>query len=536
MKRIFSILLCLALTLSVTACKPDNITDPVEIIDPNEQTSEETLSDKTPKPDEQESTEKQETEVETETPDVNAEEQTDKPESESEAGADADTKPEEGKEDTEAEPEDGKEDTDAEPEEGKEEPSSETGDDPSTAPVVNPLAGDAFVPSTEVAGTLAASGMIKPGAAVSALKNRTISLYTTDQYAFSYLDKNGKPVSEWDWMDRLAKENGFLLKHQVKNANVSIKAQRVALFSGQKLSLVQITADELGNGMTLAASAANLLDPAIQSFGISKSILEKSDYKLFAPIGNIESLWYDAAAMPEGTDPYALSVEKKWTVEQFKNLCNGTQNMQALKMENLLPWATLSGRSPLTLLDGKLDSNINAGVTRNVWDELKEMNMTALMTPPIVEEGEEPAAPLFTYTDAPTVAEGQTFHYAPLPALKEGESGTATYSGTFFALPKYEQDTEALRAALTFAELWCNRYTEARAAALQTLGIKGADYQIYCDFAESQGVLILYTPEIQKTAEAYLSGLTDPTVDMAAAYDAIKPTIDGLIAARNLYY
>ncbi len=514
MKRIFSILLCLALMLSVTACKPDNITDPVEIIDPNDQTSEETLSNGDPKPEEQESTEKEElkedTKAEAETPDASTGEQTDKPENAPEAGAD----------------------TDAKPEEDEEEPNEA----PSADPVVNPLADDAFVPSTEVASALVASGMIKPGAAVSALKNRTISLYTTDQYAFTYLDKNGKPVSEWEWMDRLAKENGFLLKRQVKNADISIKAQRAALFSGQKLSLVQITANELGNGMTLAASAADLLDTAIQSFGVSKSVLEKSDYKLFAPVGNIESLWYDAAAMPEGTDPHAMSIEKKWTVEQFNTLCKGAQNMQALKMETLLPWATLSGRSPLTLLNGKLDSNINAGVTRNVWDELKKLDMAALMTPPTAAEGEEPAAPLFTYTDTPTVAEGQTLHYAPLPALKAGENGTATYSGTFFALPKYEQDTEALRAALTFAELWCNRYTEARAAALITMGIKGADYQAYCNFAESQGVLILYTPEIQKTAEAYLSGLTDPTVDMTAAYDAIKPTIDGLIAVRNLYY
>lgn len=516
MKRIFSILLCLALVLSVTACKPDNITYPVEIIDPNDQPSEKAPSGKeeqqdpseAPKPDEQEGAEKED--PKTEAPAADGKEQTEN--AESKPKADANTV------------------------EDQKEPDPKPTEAPSAAPIVNPLADEAFVPSTEVAGALTPSGMIKPGAAVSALKNRTISLYTADQHAFTYLDKNGKPVNEWEWMEHLAKENGFLLKRQVKNADVSIKAQRVALFSGQKLSLVQITARELGNGMTLAASAANLLDPAIQSFGISKSILAKSDYKLFAPVGNIESLWYDAAAMPEGTDPNALSVEKKWTVEQFKNLSKGAQKAQALKMENLLPWATLSGRSPLTLLDGKLDSNINAGVTRTVWDELKKLDMAALTASPAVAEGEQSVAPLFTYTDTPAVAEGQTLRYAPLPTLKEGESGTATYSGTFLALPKYEQDAEALRAALTFAELWCNRYTEVRAAALQTLGIKGADYQAYCNFAESQGVLILYTPEIQKTAETYLSGLVDPTVDMPAAYDAIKPTIDGLIAARNLYY
>ncbi len=522
MKRIFSILLCLALALSVTACKPDNITYPVEIIDPNEQPSETPPSGKEeqpeqneePKQDEQESSEEEEPkdqpEAENEVPAANGEEQIKEPESTPEADAESN----------------------AEPEVEKEEPS----DDPLEIPAVNPLAEDTFRPSTEVSGTLSASGMIKPGAAVSALKNRTISLYTTDQYAFTYLDKDGKPVIEWEWMDRLAKENGFLLKRQVKNADILIKAQRVALFSGQKLSLVQIAANELGNGMTLAASAADLLNKEASTFGISKAVLEQSDYKLFAPVGNVETLWYDAAAMPETPHPKSKNNDKTWTIESFKWFCENTISTHRLKMNDLLPWATLSGRSPLTLLDGKLDSNINAGVTRNVWDELKKLDMAALMAPPTVAEGEEPAAPLFTYTDTPAVAEGQTLHYAPLPALKEGEIGTVTFTGAFLALPKYEEDTEALRAALTFAELWCNRYTEARAATLQTLGIKGADYQAYCNFAESQGVLILYTPEIQKTAEPYLSGLTDPTVDMPAAYEAIKPTIDGLIAARNLYY
>ena len=49
-------------------------------------------------------------------------------------------------------------------------------------------------------------------------------------------------------------------------------------------------------------------------------------------------------------------------------------------------------------------------------------------------------------------------------------------------------------------------------------------------------MLILYTPEIQKAAEGYLAGLTDPAVDMDAAYEEVKATVEGLIAARNLYY
>ncbi len=516
MKRIFSILLCLMLMFSITACKPDNITYPSDITDPNETVQGD--------PDQTEPSDEQETAGE-ETPDDETTEETpetpeDQPVNNEEAIGEETDEPE-------------KTPADEADEETAEEATEETAEE---TPVTNPLAAEDFTPSAAVAGSLPTSGIIKPGAAVSALKNRTITLYTADeQPAFSYTDENGKAVSEWAWMEKLANENGFMLKYQIKNSAVSLKSQRVALFAGQKLSLVQIAQSELGNGMTLAASAAELLNLETASYGISKAVLQQSNHKLFAPVGNIESLWYDPAALPEGTDLKAMTQENKWTVEQFKTICDGSQAARRLEMNALLPWATLGGRSPLTLLEGKLDSNLHAAVTQEAWTAVKALDLNALQLPKGSTEQPETGA-LFTYTNAPTAAEGQTLQYAPLPALQEGTAGTVTFAGTFLALPKYETDTEALRAALTFAELWCNRYTETRAATLQTLGIKGADYQAYCDLAETRGMLILYAPELQKAAEPYLSGLTDPAVDMDAAYKDITPAIEGLLAARNLYY
>lgn len=504
MKRILALLLCLVMALSITACKPDNIKYPVEITDPQQQDQVEN----TPETD-QEAANQPESE---ETPSENEEQENTKPE-------------EEPKEE---------EETPEEPQ--KEEEAEDESEEEAPAAPQSPLAEETFVPSREVAGTLPLSGIIKPGDAVSALKNRTITLYTADsQPAFQYIDKNNKPVTEWEWMDQLAKENGFLLKRQVKSNAVSLKAQRVALFSGQKLSLIQMVASELGNGMTLAASAEQFLNKETPTFGISKAVLEQSNYKLFAPVGNVESFWYDPTALPENTDLQALNTEKKWTVQQFKDLCEGSEAAQRLKMADPLPWATLSGRSPLTLLDGKLDSNLNAAVTREVWTKVKELDLNALNLPrEKAEETEETT--LFAYTATPTPAEGKTLNYLPLPALKEETAGTVTFTGTFLALPKYEEDAETLRAALTFAELWCNRYAEVRAGFMQSLGIKGADYQAYCHMAETQGVLILDVPEIRKTAETYLSGLTDPAIDMTSAYEEIRNRINGLIAARNLYY
>ncbi len=519
MKRILALLLCLAMAFSVTACKPDNIKYPVEIIDPSEQGAET----------------EQETGNQPETKEEPAEETEEKLPEESEPAED---QPETKEETEEKQPEESEKTEEEQPEEPAEEEKEEEEQPKETVPTApqNPLAIEGFTPSMEIAGTLNPSGMIKPGTTVSALKNRTITIYTADdQTAFEYTDKNNKRINEWEWMDQLAKENGFLLKRHVKSNAVSLKAQRVALFSGQKLSLIQMLASELGNGLTLATSAEQLIEKDVSSFGISKAVLEQSDYKLFAPVGNIESLWYDPSALPEETDLQALNAEKKWTVEAFKTLCEGSQSAQRLNMADPLPWATLSGRSPLTLAKGKLDSNLNAGVTREVWTAIKELDLNTLQLPRTTEEMQEETT-LFTYTAAPAPAEGKTVQYLPLPSLKEETAGTVTFTGTFLALPKYEEDQESLRAALTFAELWCNRYTEVRAGFLQTLGIKGEDYQAYCDFAETQGVLILDAPELRETAEPYLAGLTDSTIDMNAAYEKIRNRLNGLIAARNLYY
>lgn len=520
MKRFLAVLLILAMIFSTTACKPDNITYPVEIQDPTAASGEETP--------EQDATEEQIDETEQEPSEEQAEdpEQAEEPEqTDGEETAEEQTEEEAPADELAADAETAATDGEPQAEEAEETPDT------------NPLAAADFVPANGTASTLPVSGMIKPGAAVSALKNRTITLYTADdQPAFSYTDENGKTVSEWQWMENLAAENGFILKYSVKNSNISLKAQRVALYAGKKLSLVQMGAGELGDGMTLAASAADFLDTAIRSFGISKRVLELSDHKLFAPVGNVETLWYDPILMPEGADPQTLSASNQWTVEQFKTACAATpEKAAALQIESILPWATLSGRSPLTLLEGKLDSNLNAGVTRNVWSALRTLELKNLQTS-TPAEGETPALPLFRFATTPEMAEGETLTYAPLPAMQAETAGSVIYSGTFFALPKYETDKDSVHAALTFAELWCNRYTETRAATLKTFGISGAAYQQYCDMAENQGYLILRSPEIEETVAPYLAGVSDPAIDMATIYNDIKDKLLALIAARNLYY
>lgn len=528
MKRIFSVLLCLALMFSITACKPDNITYPTEIVDPdaeqtqNNQAVEETTPAEDPAT--QENTPVEET-PEADTPQVTD----DNPE-------EAPAEPE-----TTGETQETANETSAEEQVNDPEPAEQTtADGEETKQTTNPLAAEAFKPTTGAMPTLTTSGLIKPSVAVSALKNRTITLYTAgDQPAFSYVDENGATVNEWEWMTKIAAENGFMMKYSVKSSSISVKAQRIALYAGKKLSLLQFGAQDLAAGMTLAASAAAHLDTAAQSYGISKAVLTQSDYKLFSPVGNAESLWYNTALMPEGTDPQTLSQANSWTVEQFKTVCDAAAEKKALPliMEKNLVWATLSGKSPLTMLDGKLDSNINARATREVWSAVKELDLTALTT----AEGSNDltlknGTAAFEYTATPETAEGIALNYAPLPALKEGTAGTVTFTGTFLALPKYETAEEAIHAALAFAELWCNRYSETRAAQLQALGVSGAAYQSYCDMAEANGQLILWDAAIEEAVNTYLSGLTNAEVDMDAAYEQAKDRVNALITARNIYY
>lgn len=496
MKRILAILICVALMAVVPACKPDNIQYPSDIIDPQEQ---DLLAEDQPKEEEQPSQEP----------------------SQEEAPAEEETPAEEEQPSQE-------ETTEEVPENEK--------------PVLsqNPLAAEDFTPSTETASALQASGIVKPSTELSILKNRTISFYTADENpAFFYTDSKGKRISEWDWMKNFAEESGFLVEYSIKPAAVSVKAQRVALFARKKLSLIQLHSSDLAAGLTLTRTATSFLDLANQSFGISRAVLAQSANRLLAPVGNVDSLWYNKALVGE-SDPATLQQKGEWTVSAFQSLCtaNAENKIQPLSMESALPWATLSGKSPITLKEGSLDTNINSVGSKEVWAALQKMHKEI---PTFIKDEDlsyslKDGTLLMEYTTLPEKAEAMELGFAPLPALTPESPSTATFSGTFFALPKYETGESNLIAALTFAESWCNRYTEARAAQLQALGIKGADYQKYADFAEQKGMLILGSKTIEEMVETYLNGITDDSINMVTAYGNVYTKLYAYVATQNLYF
>ena len=475
MKRILALLLCLGLVLSLmTACKPDNITYPTEITDPDKTTQEDTPVSTTP---------------------------TEKPE---------------------------------ETPEKEEPPSTEE-----PAPTVDhPFTAKGFKFSTGVETNLPTGGFIKDTAPAEALKEQTITLYTArEEAAFNYVNRKDATVSEWDWMKALAEEYGFTLKLSVKSADLSLKSQRVALMAGKDLSVLQLRKEDLAQGLTLARSAGDQLDRSIATFGISDAVLKQSNDTFFAPVGYAETLWYNPALMPAETDPATLAKEGKWTIDTFKAVYEhaAANSADPLQMGNL-PWVTLAGKNPLTLKEGKLDHNFYAKDTRDAFEKLRTV-FTAL--PAVAYDANTTYNLKFgntamAYTALPERAEKVTVQYAPLPTLEEGTTGTATFAGTFMALPKYaneENDT----AALAFIELWCNRFTEAHAAALFALGMKAEDYVNYISFTEQNGLLILYSPEIEALTETYLSGLWNSEIDMEKEYNEIKTDLSNLITRYNVY-
>lgn len=475
MKRILAFLLCLGLMVSLmTACKPDNITYPSEITDPDENLQEDVPVSTTPKEDPEEAPE--ETDPEVSAP---------------------------------------------------------------AAPVDHPFTAKGFKFSTGVGTNLPIGGFIKDTAPADALKEQTVSLYTArEEAAFNYVNKKGATVSEWDWMKALAEKYGFTLKLSVKSADLSLKSQRVALMAGKELSVLQLRKEDLAQGLTLARSAGDKLDKSIATFGISKAVLEQSNDTLFAPVGYADTLWYNTALMPEGTDPAALAKEGKWTVDAFKTVFEYASEKELLPLQmGALPWVTLSGKNPLTLKDGKLDHNFYAKDTRDAFEKIRAVFTT------LPDVGTDVGTTYdlkfgntaMTYTALPERGEKVTVQYVPLPTLEEGATGTATFAGTFMALPKYVSE-EKDASALAFIELWCNRFTEAHAAALRERGMTIENYVNYTEFTEQNGYLILYSPEIETLTETYLSGLSDAAVDMEKEYAAIKTDLSNLITRYNVYY
>lgn len=506
MKRILAIVLCLCLLLGVTACKPDNITYPAEIIGSDE------------------GSEQTNTDLPKEEPETNQEEPAPQPQAPAESPA-----------------EEGTPSAEEPAAENKAQEAPAPSAEEEEVPLTNPLAAETFAPSKGVENTLPLTEFVNTENAVSVMENRTIEFYTADDVpAFTYINEKGQSVSEWKWMEQLASKQGFILKYSIKDQAVSLKAQRTALYAGKKLSLVQMSAHQAGVGMTLTRSAAQHINKEIPVYGISKTVLTASNDTLFAPVGNVNALWYNTALMPANTDPAALAAAGSWTVEQFKTVHSHsiTMSAQPLKMEETLAWATLSGKSPLTLVEGKLDSNIYAKATQEVWSLLQKTNQELIDFVPVpeVEYTLKNSNVTMQYSAVPEAAEGITFKYAPLPATAEGALGTVTYIGTYFALPKYSDDADNARAALTFTEYWCDRYTETIAARLKNLGISGNDYEAYTAMAEQQGHLILHQPEIETLLAPYLQGLTDATVDMDKVYGTLKKQFENILTTQNLYY
>ena len=384
------------------------------------------------------------------------------------------------------------------------------------------------------------SGLTKNTDAATALKDRTITLYTAaDQPAFSYVNQEGIAVSEWDWMKAMAEANGFNLKLTIKKAETSLKAQRVALYAGKKLSLLQFGEKDLAAAMTLAKSAEDYLETTAATDGVSKAVLAQSKQTVFAPKGMVNSLWYNKGLMPQETDPAALAKENKWSIDAYKAIWDVSAEKGILPQEidDELAWITLSGKGPLTLLDGKLDSNLNAKTIRDLWADLKDLraDFKAFTPADETEYSLKQGNTAMTFTATPERGEEMTLQSVPLPAMKEGDAGSVTFAGTFMALPRYQAEEDAA-AALTFAELWCNRYTEARAATLFDLGMTAEDYVNYVDFAESNGHLIFRNAEIETLAEKLLQGAWDPAINQEEEYSKIRTQVNALLDRHNLYY
>ncbi len=500
MKRIVAIIIGLVLLTSLSACKPDNITYPSVINNSNDSSE---------------------------------------PEKETQSGT-AQTGEVTGTTTKEKTQENAATTTQGNAEATEAEKITQQSAEALTGASGNPLALATFVPSATEKSVLGFSGLIK-GAAQTILKNKAITLYTASELpAFSYKDADNNTVTEWDWFTKAAAANGFVLKYTVKNESVSLKAQRVALFAGKKLSLIQMTADNLAAGMTLSTSASGFLNLDNTSYGISKAILTQSNQTLFAPIGNINALWYNTALMPSGKDPATLYKNGQWTIDQFKEISNKNAESKIVPfiIKETLAFGLISGKSPLTLLNGKLDSNINAKATHPVWSALRNLNS---QLPTFVKEEDtkyslKEGTVAMEYTTQPEKNEKMKLSYAPLPALEAGGPTATSFTGTFFALPKYEVSESTQLAALTFAELWCNRYAEARAGQLLALNILGSGYQAYAGLAENTGGLIYHSDAIEEMIATYLSGITDAKVDMDTAYTAVSDQLNAFIATQNLYY
>ena len=363
------------------------------------------------------------------------------------------------------------------------------------------------------------TGFVRAGTKISDLRGVKLQFFTADSFAaWSYRNKKGETINEWQWFKDLKDEIGLDIKYTVKQHAASINGALQYMNSGKQCDVIYTNHAVLcPQALCISKSITSLvnINKLGSSPGVCKTTMDMCKWgntlRLIAPIGVVDILWYNQTLNQELglSDPHIMWEKGKWNWDSFKKYLmsapkttkDGTELVAWTCFGTNIPysWDSTNGKPAIEIdTDAKVPTLINNWGDPQVlaaWNFIASVNQvvnykqsggwsntaaggqiehiglylgTTLMS-----------ATMYTqvYRDTEYSKHIQ-INWVPFPkANTETGKETCQYYGFGMVLPRktIKPDNEPL--ALKFMELWATRFTETYFDNLNTFEYYNFNYK-----------------------------------------------------------
>jgi len=363
------------------------------------------------------------------------------------------------------------------------------------------------------------TGFVRAGTKISDLRGVKLQFFTADGFAaWSYRNKKGETINEWQWFKDLKDEIGLDIKYTVKQHAASINGALQYMNSGKQCDVIYTNHAVLcPQALCISKSITSLVN--INNLGSSPGICKKTmdmckwgnTLRLIAPIGVVDILWYNQTLNQELglSDPHIMWEKGKWNWDSFKKYLmsapkttkDGSELVAWTCFSTNIPysWDSTNGKAAVQIeTEAKvptLSNNWGDPQVLAAWEFIASVNQvvnykqsggwsntaaggqvehiglylgTTLMS-----------ATMYTqvYRDTEYSKHIQ-INWVPFPmATTETGKETCQYYGFGMVLPRktIKPDNEPL--ALKFMELWATRFTETYFDNLNTFEYYNFNYK-----------------------------------------------------------
>ncbi len=377
------------------------------------------------------------------------------------------------------------------------------------------------------------TGFVRAGTKISDLRGTKLQFFTADTFAaWSYRNKKGETITEWQWFKDLKSEIGLDIKYTVKKHEASINAVLQYMNSGKQCDVIYSNHVTLcPEALCISKSITSLvnINNLGSSPGVCKTTMDMCKWgntlRLIAPIGVVDMLWYNQTLNQELnlSDPHVMWEKGVWDWDSFKKYTlsapkttkdgNELVTWTCFFGNAFYTWDTTNGKAGLEIVaDAKtptIQNNYNDPQVLAAWEFVANVNQSCNFSASGVWSttaagGQKEhiglylgttlmSATMYTqvYRDTEYSKHIQ-INWVPFPkANTETGVETCQYYGFGMLLPRKTIKPENEPYALKFMELWATRFTETYFDNLNTFEYYNFNYKQrkqYFDFVTQHAV------------------------------------------------